>query len=78
MESQNFLTENSASVYIRKVEARINEETERAQHYLDKSTEEPIVKVHTCLDAFLHTSFFVILKVKHKIFLSCFSIEIKY
>lgn len=45
MESQNFLTENSASVYIRKVEARINEETERAQHYLDKSTEEPIVKV---------------------------------
>lgn len=45
MESQNFLTENSASVYIRKVEARINEETERALHCLDKSTEEPIVKV---------------------------------
>ncbi|PIK46535.1 putative cullin-3-B [Apostichopus japonicus] len=45
MESQNFLTENSASVYIRKVEARINEETERALHCLDKSTEDPIVKV---------------------------------
>ena len=45
MESQNFLAENSASVYIRKVEARINEEAERAVHYLDKSTEDPIVKV---------------------------------
>ncbi|XP_022087967.1 cullin-3-like [Acanthaster planci] len=44
-ESQKFLAENSASVYIRKVEARINEEAERAAHYLDKSTEEPIVKV---------------------------------
>ncbi|ESO98941.1 hypothetical protein LOTGIDRAFT_231265 [Lottia gigantea] len=45
MESQKFLAENSASVYIKKVEARINEEAERASHYLDKSTEEPIVKV---------------------------------
>ncbi|XP_033759377.1 cullin-3-A-like [Pecten maximus] len=44
-ESQKFLAENSASVYIKKVEARINEEAERATHYLDKSTEEPIVKV---------------------------------
>ena len=44
-ESQKFLVENSASVYINKVEARINEEAERATHYLDKSTEEPIVKV---------------------------------
>lgn len=44
-ESQKFLGENSASVYIKKVEARINEEAERATHYLDKSTEEPIVKV---------------------------------
>jgi cullin 3 len=32
-------------VYIKKVEARINEEAERATHYLDKTTEEPIVKV---------------------------------
>ena len=45
MESQKFLGENSASVYIKKVEARINEEIERVMHCLDKSTEEPIVKV---------------------------------
>lgn len=45
MESQKFLAENSASVYIKKVEARIHEEAERATHYLDKSTEEPIVRV---------------------------------
>lgn len=30
------------------VEARINEESERAKHYLDPTTEEPIVKVMTC------------------------------
>ena len=45
LESQKFLGENSASVYIKKVEARINEEAERATHYLDKSTEEPVIKV---------------------------------
>jgi len=45
MESQKFLAENSASVYIKKVEARINEEIERVMHCLDKTTEEPIVKV---------------------------------
>ncbi|XP_055868404.1 cullin-3-B-like [Biomphalaria glabrata] len=45
LESQKFLAENSASVYIKKVEARINEEAERAKHYLDKSTEEPVVEV---------------------------------
>ncbi len=44
-ESQNFLSENSASVYIRKVDDRIREESERAHHYLDKSTEPRIVKV---------------------------------
>lgn len=44
-ESQEFLAENDASTYIRKVEARINEEAERARHYLDKSTEVPIVSV---------------------------------
>ncbi|KAI5200471.1 Cullin-3 [Manis pentadactyla] len=38
-------TENSASVYIKKVEARINEELEQVMHCLDKSTEEPIGKV---------------------------------
>ncbi|KAL1458052.1 hypothetical protein WDU94_008227, partial [Cyamophila willieti] len=45
MESQRFLAENSASVYIKKVEARINEEAERAKHYLDESTESRIVEV---------------------------------
>lgn len=45
MESQKFLEENSASVYINKVEQRINEEAERAKHYLDESTEDLIVKV---------------------------------
>lgn len=40
-----FLAENSACVYINKVEARINEEIGRALHCLDKSTEESIIKV---------------------------------
>ena len=44
-ESQEFLSENDASTYIRKVEARIEEEAERARHYLDKSTEGPIISV---------------------------------
>ncbi|KXJ15047.1 cullin-3 [Exaiptasia diaphana] len=45
LEGQKFLAENSASIYIQKVEQRINEESERAKHYLDPSTEESIVKV---------------------------------
>nr|CAD7444437.1 unnamed protein product [Timema bartmani] len=45
LESQKFLAENSASVYIKKVETRINEEAERAKHYLDESTEPRIVEV---------------------------------
>jgi len=45
LESQKFLEENSASVYIKKVADRIKEEVERAQHYLDKSTEPRIVAV---------------------------------
>ncbi|XP_043265241.1 cullin-3-A isoform X3 [Colletes gigas] len=45
MESQKFLAENSASVYIKKVEARICEESDRAKHYLDESTEPRIVEV---------------------------------
>ncbi|UJR20900.1 hypothetical protein I4U23_024009 [Adineta vaga] len=45
LESQKLLAENSASVYIRKVAVRINEEAERAVHYLDKSTEERIIRV---------------------------------
>lgn len=45
VESERFLAENSASVYIKKVEQRITEEGERAKHYLDPSTEKHIVKV---------------------------------
>ncbi|GAU90405.1 hypothetical protein RvY_02825 [Ramazzottius varieornatus] len=45
IEAQNYLTENSASVFIHKVEQRIKEETERAKHYLDNSSEGPIVRV---------------------------------
>lgn len=45
MESQKFLDENCASIYIRKVEARIIEEADRAKHYLDESTESRIVEV---------------------------------
>jgi len=45
MESQKFLDENSASVYIKRVEMRITEESERAKHYLDDSTERKIVEV---------------------------------
>jgi len=45
IESQKFLEENSASSYIHKVEARINEEAERATHYLDETTEPRIVEV---------------------------------
>ncbi|XP_063696703.1 cullin-3-like [Culicoides brevitarsis] len=45
MESQKFLSENSASVYIKRVEARITEEAERAKLYLDESTEPHIVEV---------------------------------
>lgn len=45
MESQKFLAENSASVYIKKVEQRIHEEAERAKHYLGETTERRIVEV---------------------------------
>ncbi|VVC29809.1 Hypothetical protein CINCED_3A020975 [Cinara cedri] len=45
MESQKFLCENSACIYIRKVESRIIEEADRAKHYLDESTECRIVEV---------------------------------
>ncbi|XP_022124767.1 cullin-3 [Pieris rapae] len=45
MESQKFLAENSAAVYIARVEARISEEAERARHYLDESTEPRVIAV---------------------------------
>jgi cullin 3 len=45
LESQKLLAENSASVYMKKVEALINEEAETAKHCLDDSTEPRIVEV---------------------------------
>ena len=44
-ESQRLLEENSAPVYLAKVEVRLTEEVERARHYLDASTESRITKV---------------------------------
>jgi len=71
MESQKFLAENSASVYIKKVEARICEESERAKHYLDESTESRIVevvedeliKIHMKTIVEVHSFFYVIFYV---------------
>lgn len=45
MEAQKFLSENNASIYIKKVESRIIEESERAKLYLDSETEPRIVQV---------------------------------
>jgi len=45
VESQEFITSNSCSDYMRKVEARIKEELERVAHYLDGSTEPKIREV---------------------------------
>ncbi len=50
-------------MYIHKVAARISEEAERAVHYLDKSTEERIVRVlegikKKCLHSFFIFLFF--------------------
>lgn len=44
-ESQKFLAENSASEYIKQVEKRIRDESERAKRYLDESTEKRIIEV---------------------------------
>jgi cullin 3 len=45
VESQEFISSNSASDYMKKVEARIKEELERVAHYLDPSTEPKIKEV---------------------------------
>ncbi|XP_025195333.1 cullin-3-B-like [Melanaphis sacchari] len=45
VESQMLLAENSASIYIKKAESRINEEAERAKNYLDVSTESRVIQV---------------------------------
>ncbi|KAI6240791.1 CULLIN-2 domain-containing protein [Aphelenchoides fujianensis] len=43
--SQKFLQENSASVYIRKVNECLEEEQQRSKRYLDEITEEKIIAV---------------------------------
>ncbi|KAM8839513.1 cullin-3-like isoform 1-T2 [Synchiropus picturatus] len=45
MENERFLEEKTPIDIIKKVEARILEETERVQSCLDKSTEEPLVRL---------------------------------
>eukprot|EP01125_Pyxidicula_operculata_P006088 TRINITY_DN2120_c0_g1_i1.p2 TRINITY_DN2120_c0_g1~~TRINITY_DN2120_c0_g1_i1.p2 ORF type:complete len:738 (-),score=168.52 TRINITY_DN2120_c0_g1_i1:345-2558(-) len=45
IESQSFITTNSASEYMKKVEQRLNEEMERVKRYLDKDTEVKIKEV---------------------------------
>jgi len=45
LESQNWIAENTAGVYLKKVEARIQAETARAALYMDKDTEPRIIQV---------------------------------
>lgn len=47
--SQKFLAENSASVYVAKVNECLREESERAERYLDKITESKIIAVRILL-----------------------------
>ncbi|VDP25722.1 unnamed protein product [Onchocerca flexuosa] len=44
-ESQNFLLENCASVYVKKVEECLMDESNRAKMYMDKGTEQKILDV---------------------------------
>lgn len=71
MESQKFLAENSASVYIKKVEARICEESERAKHYLDESTEPRIVEVVE--EELIKTHMKTIVEVRTDCYICCFT-----
>lgn len=45
VESLQFLSENSCSDFMRKVEVRLKEEVERVQHYMDPATEPKIREV---------------------------------
>lgn len=45
MEGQKFLDANNAHIYIRTVESKIIEESQRAKKYLYNSTESRIVEV---------------------------------
>ena len=47
-QSQKFLEQNSASVYVRKVNECLVEERQRAERYLDKKTEEKVIDVSFC------------------------------
>jgi len=44
-ESNNFISTNSSSEYLKKVERRLNEEVERVKHYLDQATDAKIKEV---------------------------------
>lgn len=44
--SQKFLSNNSASVYVKKVNECLREEVERAERYLDKITETKVIEVN--------------------------------
>lgn len=44
-EAAEYVQSNSASVYINKVHERLQDEAERAKHYLDPSTESRIAEV---------------------------------
>lgn len=67
MESQKFLAENSAAVYIARVEARISEEAERARHYLDETTEPRVVAVleHELIERHMKTIVEVIITASY-------------
>lgn len=56
LESQEFLSSNSASVYVHKVETRLAEESERARLCLDPSTEKKII--HVSLLTLEHITFY--------------------
>jgi cullin 3 len=45
VESQEFISRNSCSDYMKKVELRIKEEMDRVQHYLDAQTEPKIKEI---------------------------------
>jgi cullin 3 len=50
IEAQEFISTNSAPEYMKKVENRINEEVDRVNLYLDKTTERKILdKIHSVL-----------------------------
>lgn len=51
-ESTQFISMNSVADYMKKVESRLKEETERVQKYLHPSTQEPVLKAFFLLQIF--------------------------